>query len=93
MGKCLLDILEEERSLVRDINILSDRIKIISDRRVELLMSFTSDKEYEYERHYLAHLQDDIDRNNAEKLKLQAKLAVTRRELANYIKYDILKGE
>ena len=56
-------------------------------------MRFTCEADYEYERHYLAHLQEEIDRKNEEKFELQGKLAVTRRELAGYIKHNILKGE
>lgn len=93
MEKCLLDILEEERDLVQQIDVLNDLIKKQSDRRVELLMRFTCEGDYEDERSYLAYLQNDIDRLNAEKFKLQAKLVGVRRELAGYIKHNILKGE
>lgn len=86
MEKCLLDILEEERDLIREIDTKNIAVRLISDRRVELLMRFTCEADYEYERHYLAHLQEEIDRKNEEKFELQRKLAITRRELASYIK-------
>lgn len=88
MEKCLLDILEEERRVVQDIDTLSDHIKLISDRRIELLMRDTYD--LEYERHYLAHLQEDIDRMNEEKLAYQKRLVGIRRELNGYLSY--IKG-
>lgn len=85
-AKSLINILEEERDLIQQINVLNDLIKKQSDRRVELLMCFTCEGDYEDERSYLAYLQNDIDRLNAEKFELQRKLAVTRGELASYIK-------
>lgn len=93
MEKCLLDILKEERDLIREIDRLTDHIRLISDRRVELLMRFTCEADYEDERSYLAHLQEEIDRKNTEKFELQEKLVSVRRELAGYIKHNILKGE
>ena len=92
-AKSLINILEEERDLIQQINVLNDLIKKQSDRRVELLMCFTCEGDYEDERSYLAYLQNDIDRLNAEKFELQEKLVGIRRELAGYIKYNILKGE
>lgn len=88
MEKCLLDILEEERRIVQHIDTLSDHIKVTSDRRIELLMRDTYD--LEYERHYLAHLQEDIDRMNEEKLAYQKRLVNIRRELNGYLRY--IKG-
>lgn len=90
MEKCLLDILEEERRLVQDIDTLSDHIKLISDRRIELLMRCVCEADFEDERHYLAHLQEDIDRMNEEKLAYKKRFMDTRRELADYIKRNIL---
>ena len=92
-AKSLIDILEEEKDLVQQINVVNDLIKKQSDRRVELLMCFTCEGDYEDERSYLAYLQNDIDRLNAEKFELKDKLADTHRELAYYLKYSILKGE
>lgn len=92
MDKCLLDILTDECSLVRKIDTLNDNIKLFSNRRIELLMQLTSDED-EDEVGYIAHLQTDIDRMNTEKFELQENLAGARYELANYIKYTILKGE
>ena len=92
MTKALIDILEEERDLVQKIDTLSSHIKLISDRRVELLMRFTPEADYNYERSYLAYLQKDIDRMNAEKFTYQEKLVNTRRELSGYINY-LSEGE
>lgn len=95
MTKALLDILEGERNLVQNIDALSDHIKFTSDRRIELLMRCMCEVDLEYERHYLAHLQEDIDRMNEGKLACQKRLADTHHELADYIKRNIfvLKGE
>lgn len=90
MEKCLLDILEEERNLIQHIDMLSDHIKSTSDRRIELLMRDMCELDLEYERHYLAYLQGDIDRMNEEKLTYQKRLVTIRRELADYIKHNIL---
>lgn len=92
MEKCLLDILEEERRIVQHIDTLSDHIKFTSDRRIELLMQLQCmcEADLEYERHYLAHLQEDIDRMNEEKLAYQKRLVTIRGELNGYLSY--IKG-
>ena len=88
----MLDILVEEQELVREIDDVSRSIEEISDHRISVLMNY-DDLAHTVLSVYVRHLQTEIDRLNAEKLKLQAKLVVTRRELADYIKYNILKGE
>lgn len=90
MEKCLLDILEEERRVVQHIDTLSDHIKLISDRRIELLMRVTCEADFEDERNYLAHLQENIDRMNEERLAYQKRLVNIRRELNGYLSY--IKG-
>lgn len=90
MEKCLLDILEEECALVRDIDDLSKRIERTINRRIESLMSLVCEADYAYERHYIVHLQSEIDRMNAEKSKLQLELAEVRKQLKQYYKRYIL---
>lgn len=90
MEKCLIDILDREMVLVRDINNLKAHAEDHSKYRVGLLIT---NNDLALIGPYLKHLKSEIDRINAERFELQEKLAEIRRELANYIKYTILRGE
>lgn len=92
MTKALIDILVEEQELVREIDDVSRSIEEISDHRISVLMNY-DDLTHTILSTYIRHLQTEIDRLNAEKFEFQAKLVGIRRELADYIKYSILKGE
>lgn len=85
MEKCLLDILEEERGLVRNIDRLNDGIKILGDRLISEIDYDTAD--------YIDHLLKEIDRMTDEKLCLNEKLEMVQCEMANYINRIIKKGE
>ena len=84
MEKALIDFLVEEKELIREIASLEDKVKCTSDRRIFLLMNST---DLELDKHYIKHLQNNIDDLNNRKFDCKRNLEDVRRSIAGYLNY------
>ena len=84
MEKALIDILVEEKELIKEIARLEDTVKRTSERRIFLLMN-TMD--LDLDKPYIKHLQREIDDMNNQKFDCKRKLEEVRRSIAGYFNY------
>lgn len=84
MEKPLLDILFEEKDLIKEIAILEDTVKDVSDLRIHLLMNCP---DCEMKVREIKRLQNEIDDMNNRKFDCKRELDEVRRSIAGYFKY------
>ena len=84
MEKALIDILLEEKELIKEIANLEDKVKRTSDQRIFLLMN---SMELDLDKQYIKHLQNNIDEMNNQKFDCKRKLEEVRRSIAGYIEH------
>lgn len=84
MEKALIDILLEEKELIKEIAVLEDTVKRTSERRIFILMNTT---DLDLDKQYIKHLQREIDAMNNRKFDCKQQLEEVRRSIAGYFKY------
>ena len=84
MEKALLDVLHEEKELIKEIAVLEATVKDISDLRVHLLMN---GPDCELKVTEIKRLQNEIDDKNNRKFDCKRRLEEARRSIASYFNY------
>lgn len=84
MEKPLIDILTEEKDLVKEIAILEATVKDVSDLRIHILMNYP---DCDLKVQEIKRLQNEIDEMNNRKFDCKQRLEEVRRSIAGYFKY------